>query len=165
MTWNIILTRPQSEFRAMAGLADYGFTAYLPTIRIIIRLGPGRTRVPRMRPMFPGYLFLYGAVGRHSLVHRVSGFRGFLMANVRLATLSAHAVALVRHAEVAMQDARPVSKWSIGDRVRINKSDHPAHLLEGVVQSLDKHDRAVLDIIGRPLAVAIDTNAAWLEPA
>lgn len=168
MTWNILLISPGREFAVAGALAGFGFTAYLPTIPRVIRRGPERRRVTVDRPLFPGYLFLMRPDARQSLIRSISGVRGYLPSGDGIATLSADAILAVRIAEgdaYAAATTPPQRRFHVGDRVWINRPDHAAHLVEGIIKRLDKSDRAVIEVMSPSLAVAVVTDAAWLEPA
>lgn len=159
MTWNILLIQPNREFIAAGALEGFGFEVYLTTLACVVRVGASRRRVPRFRPMFPGYLFVMASAARQGRVHAAPGVRSYLMGRDGPASLSEAAVALVREMErgARVEPSFP-RRVRLGDRVRIS-----GHDLEGLLVALDKSDRAVVEVLIQPRAVALADSAAQSE--
>lgn len=168
MIWHVLRTEPQREATAAGHLIGRRFDVYLPMVRGEIRRGKLRVRTPVERPMMPGYLFalLDPASGCWDRVRSAPGVLDFLHLEHRPATLSEHAIAAVRQIEEAEHDRRETgTKWPfrIGDVVRVGEPGGAMRGVIGVLQSLDRSDKAVLEVVSPSRAWRFDTPAAWLE--
>ena len=127
----ILLAEPQREAVAVRRLIQLGFRPYAPQIRergyrtVRSMFGSHRRECWRVRPLFPGYLFLpvdiFGP--KFGLLHAVAGLRKgspCLINGQGRVLLSGEAVDMVRHIEASVND--PQSRglpYRVGDRVRV----------------------------------------------
>lgn len=164
--WHILTTEPRREFTAAAGLVGYRVPVYLPTYQVRVP-APPRVRKPYMlvdRPLFTGYLFARILSGCDwKAVHRVSGISGYLHSGGVPNLISEAAIALVRDverelAENAWVDEKP---FKPGDHIRIDQDKNPWTGLCGIVERIDKSDRAIIELMGKRISVPIEA----LRPA
>ena len=57
MSWFVVRTQPHAEEKAVRHLGNQGFSTYLPRYRRRVR--HARCVVNALRPLFPGYLFVF----------------------------------------------------------------------------------------------------------
>jgi transcription antitermination factor NusG len=166
MDWHILQIAPRQENRsnrwlsgeetiASAHLIGRRIKTYLPMRSVVVRRGPSRKRVTCSVPLIPGYLFAQ-LPDDLSWGHARSapGVRGFLTLNDQPATITQAALERIQSVE---RGFRP------GDRVSINDDTNLWDGYEGVLLSLDKKDRAVVEIMLPSLAWRIVTDATRLE--
>ena len=165
--WNVLCVAPGHERIAAAHLIRRDLVGYLPTIQCCCRVGVIRRRVFEDRPMFPGYLFLRSDHDRWHAVHAIPGFVRCLMDGDRPAELSEAAIAIVRETEAklieSIQRKERKFDFKIGDLVRLVRPYFPFDGMSGLLQRLDKRDRAVIELTLPGRSVAIDTHAQWLR--
>ena len=124
----ILLAEPQREAVAVRRLRQLGFQPYCPYVRergyrtVRSMFGSHRRECWRVRPLFPGYLFL-PAGGNLDMLHTVSGLRNgspCLKNEAGRVLLTGKAMAVVRHIEAAVN--APESRglpYRVGDKVRV----------------------------------------------
>ncbi len=163
--WHILTTEPRREFAAAAGLVGYRVTVYLPTYQVRVP-APPRVRKPYMlvdRPLFTGYLFARIASGDDwKAVHRVSGLSGYLHSGGVPNLISDAAIALVRDVERELAEKVGVYKkpFKPGDHIRIDQERNPWTGLCGIVERLDKNDRAIIELMGKRISVPVEVLRA-----
>ena len=167
--WHILTIEPQREFAVAAGLVGYGVTIYLPTYPVRVRSAPNTGKKFRIvdRPMFHGYLFARmddGAAWK--AMHRVSGIAGYLRGPEGPKLISDAGIALVRQSQKAMLAASKIERgnpFKPGDHVRIDDDGNPWTGLDGVVERLDKSDRAVILLMMPNMAWHVSIATASLR--
>lgn len=117
MTWTILLTTPQHEFRVRDALIDRDMRALVP---VQFRLSKARSGGALKRPLIPGYCF---AVVEHwGHLQRIDGLRSrpVLMIDGRPAVLTQSVVdsieALSRPLAALREEGR---RFRPGDRIRV----------------------------------------------
>lgn len=167
--WHILTTEPQREFSVAAGLVGYRVTVYLPTYPVRVRAAPNTGKQFRAvdKPLFPGYLFARMASGGDwKAVHRVSGITGYLNGPEGPKLISDAGIALVRQSEKAALAASKIERekpFKPGDQVRIDEDGNPWTGLDGVVERLDKFDRAVILLMMPNMAWPVSIATASLR--
>ncbi len=158
--WYAVQTKPHKEFMVRDTLARLdGVDAYLP----VLRVKPVNPRARKIRPFFPGYLFVctdLEQVGLSSLqwapgVIRLLGTEGEPL------PIRDHVVEGIRDrlAEVQDQVARGGGLFRTGDRVRITKG-----LFEGYEGMFDvrlggrMRARILVEFLGRAIAAEVDVR-------
>lgn len=171
MMWHILTTEPQREVSVASGLVGYRVAVYLPTYPVRVKAAPNTGKQFRIvdRPLFPGYLFAKMADGAcWEAVHRVGRVSGYLRGPEGPRLLSDAAIALVRQSEKAMVEASKAERekpFKPGDHVRIDEYGNPWTGLTGVVERLDKSDRAVIMLIAAHSAWPVSIATASLREA
>ena len=169
--WHILTTEPQREFAVASGLVGYRVTVYLPTYPVRVRAAPNAGKQFRIvdRQLFPGYLFAQMADGAAwKAMHRVSGIAGYLRGPEGPKLISDAGIDLVRQSEKAMLAASKIERekpFKPGDHVRIDEDGNPWTGLNGVVERLDKSDRAVILLIAAHSAWPVSIATASLREA
>jgi hypothetical protein len=74
--WFAIRTKPQQEQIAKLHYERQGYVVYLPMMRVIVR--HARRTEEKLKPFFPGYLFLRLALPERNWVAAISSIRGVL---------------------------------------------------------------------------------------
>lgn len=167
--WHILTTEPQRELAVAAGLVGYGVTIYLPTYPVRVACAPNTGKKLRIvdRPMFPGYLFARLADGdAWRAMHRVSGIAGYLRGPEGPKLVSEVGIDLVRQSEKALLAASKIERekpFKPGDHVRIDEDGNPWTGLDGVVERLDKADRAVILLMMPNMAWPVSIATASLR--
>lgn len=163
MNWYVLLTEPQREATAVAGLVGRGVHAYGPVLRKkIIRRG---RKIDAAEPMFPGYVFALLVPGRDDfrVPRRVPGVRDYLRAVDRKpCVMPAGAVDAISERE-GLEFDRFMSrkgqfKFAKGQDVRV--SEGPFWGFAAVVERMDERGRveALLHLFGRSSRVSFDVG-------
>jgi transcriptional antiterminator NusG len=159
--WHALWTRSHCERLVHDQLAAKGFDLFLPTIDQWSRRGDLR-RLIRI-PMFPGYVFLHGAMDKASYVEvvkaralvRILGERWD-----RLATISDGEIEAIRRIVDTKVPALAYAYLRVGQRVRITRG--PMTDVEGILVRT-KPNRGLLvvsvDLLRRSVAVQVDCTA------
>ncbi len=159
--WHALWTRSHCEQLVYDQLAAKGFDLFLPTIDQWSRRG-GLRHLIRV-PMFPGYVFLHGAMDKASYVEvlkarglvRVLGERWD-----RLATVPDAEIDAIRRIVGARVPTLPYVFLREGQRVRITRG--PLADLEGILVRT-KPNRGLLvvsvDLLQRSVAVQVDCTS------
>lgn len=164
--WHILTTEPRREFSVAAGLVGYRVTVYLPTEQVRVP-APPRVQKPYMlvdRPLFRGYLFAKIATGCDwQAMHRVPGVSGYLHSREGPKLISEAAITVVRELERKLAEKAMIveKRFKPGDHVRIDQDRNPWTGLCGLVERLDKSDRAIIELMGKRISVPIEA----LRPA
>jgi len=164
-TWHALWTRSHCEQLVHDQLAAKGFDLFLPTIDQWSRRGGLRHLI--RTPMFPGYVFLHGAMDKATYLEvvkaralvRILGERWD-----RLATIPDGEIAAIRRIVDARVPALAYAYLREGQRVRITRG--PMTDVEGILVRT-KPNRGLLvvsvDLLRRSVAVHVDCT--WVVPA
>jgi len=163
--WHALWTRSHCEQRVHDQLAAMGFDLFLPKIDQWSRRG-GLRHLIRI-PMFPGYVFLRGALDKAGYV-QVLKARGLVQVLGerwdRLSTIPDAEIEAVRRIFDAGVPALPYTYLREGQRVRITRG--PLADLEGILVRT-KPNRGLLvvsvDLLRRSVAAHVDCT--WVVTA
>ena len=163
--WHALWTRSHCEQLVHDQLAVKGFNLFLPKIDQWSRRG-GVTRLIRV-PLFPGYVFLHGAMDKASYVELLKA-RGLVQVLGerwdRLATIPDGEIDAIRRIVDAGVPALPYVFLREGQRVRITRG--PLADVEGILVRT-KPNRGLLvvsvDLLRRSVAAHVDCT--WVVPA
>jgi transcription antitermination factor NusG len=160
-SWHAIWTRSHCEQLVAQQLAARGFEIFLPEMGTWSRRA-GETRLIRV-PMFPGYLFVRGALDKQQYVE-VCKARGIVRilgdAWNRLALIPEAEIDSIQRVVAADVPVLPHAHLTSGDHVTV--IDGPLAGVEGLfVRDSSPRGRLVLSIhlLGRSVAVEIDGAA------
>lgn len=163
--WHALWTRSHYEQLVHDQLAVKGFDLFLPRIDQWSRRG-GLRHLIRV-PLFPGYVFLNGAMDKASYVEvlkarglvRVLGERWD-----RLATIPDAEIAAIQRIVGAGVPALPYAFLREGQRVRITRG--PLVDLEGIlVRTKPNRGLLVVSVGLLQRSVAAHVDCTWVEPA
>ena len=153
MRWFAVNTLPNSEPRALLNLERQGWRCFCPLVSKTTR--SGRRMTTRLRPLFPGYIFvsLDPAKGRWRSVDGTFGVRALVKAGEAPTPLPAGVIETL----LAMADGEGrvtfASKLTPGDSVQFLSG--PFAGLIGKLEHLDAAGRitVLLDLLGRSTAI------------
>jgi len=163
--WHALWTRSHCEQLVHDQLAVKGFNLFLPKIDQWSRRG-GVTRLIRV-PLFPGYVFLHGAMDKGSYVEVLKA-RGLVQVLGerwdRLATIPDGEIDAIQRIVGAKVLTLPYPYLREGQRVRITRG--PLADVEGILVRT-KPNRGLLvvsvDLLRRSVAAHVDCT--WVVPA
>lgn len=142
--WFIVHTRPRQEAVAERSLLSLHIRVYLPLY--YARIKRNKTKIPRLSPLFKGYLFAQFPM--ESLFHKVRYCRGVktvLGGKQGLWTIDDALIQSIREREkdgVVELKKRPL-RFSRGDAIRVDEGDFDGW--EGVFyEELPDNERAVI---------------------
>ena len=155
MSWTILLTTPQSEFRVRDELIERGASAVVP---VEFRWSRGETKRPMRRPVIPGYVF--ADIERWEVIFGkpLDGLRTrpVLLIEGRPANLTANAVSSLLALSRPIQGPRPQVR--IGDRLRV-KLGHLTDLQADVARITAKGQPvAVVEMFGKRHEVTLEAG-------
>jgi len=162
--WYIVQTEPGREKTAQQQIGVYSFESYLPVIAVFEQRGRFHQR--RIRPMFPGYLFvrLDLAVDRHDRIRLLPGIQAGERAFMRkpggsYATLrEAEVVRIVEAQSVSLGRRKPTLPFHKGQLVELTAG--PFAGIVGVIDRLDDVDRisVLIAALGRETPVRVSAS-------
>jgi transcriptional antiterminator RfaH len=159
--WYAVHALPFSEMRAQAQLENQQFRTFLPKRHKTIRHARRLTTV--VAPFFPQYLFVVLDLQRHQWrsINGTFGVTGLVMQGDRPGPVP-HGI--VEHM-LALADPRGMLQigaklLKVGDPVRLTVGPFAEQL--AVLDRMDDSGRirVLLDMLGRQVAVSIDSNSA-----
>jgi len=159
--WICLQTKSGKELQVESDLVASGYEVYLPRKRIDLRTK--RTRKVIIEALYPCYLFCqiqHGITDIHPIkktdnVMRLVQFGG------QLATVSDALITGLKSLEDAQGVHEHKHEYAPGDPVRVKSG--PFQQYEAVINSLSKHDRAIIELIDSNKTVEI--RLINLEPA
>ena len=165
LAWHALWTRSHCEQLVHDQLAVKGFALFLPKIDQWSRRG-GVRRLIRV-PLFPGYVFLHGAMDKGSYVEVLKA-RGLVQVLGerwdRLATIPDEEIDAVQRIVGARVPTLPYPYLREGQRVRITRG--PLADVEGILVRT-KPNRGLLvvsvDLLRQSVAAHVDCT--WVVPA
>ncbi len=156
--WYVLLTEPQRESTAVAGLIARRVLAYGPTfMKKMVQRG---RKVDVCRPLFPGYIFarMVEGVDDFGLPRRVVGVRDYMRHEGRFCSISDAAKATIDKREQYELERfhRKPAPFQIGEPVRI--ADGPFAGISAEVFGLDDQGRvdALVNLFGRKTKVKFE---------
>jgi len=155
--WYVVATKPRQERVAKDNLERQGFTTYLPTITQNKRRRGAWVHVTE--PLFPGYLFVFLAMGEDDSapIRSTIGCIGLVRFGAVYAPLPA---AFIENLEVlAQENTLPRALFKSGDKVKLISG--PFAGLEAVYDMAKGEDRArvLLEVLGRVQRLTVDLGA------
>src|SRR2546429_1518343 len=163
--WHALWTRSHCEQLVHDQLAVKGFNLFLPKIDQWSRRG-GVTRLIRV-PLFPGYVFLHGAMDKGSYVEVLKA-RGLVQVLGerwdRLATIPDGEIDAIQRIVGAKVLTLPYPYLREGQRVRITRG--PLADVEGIlVRTKPNRGLLVVSVDLLQLSVAGHVDCTWVVPA
>ncbi len=157
MSWTILLTTPQMEFKVRDELIGRGASAIVP---VEFRWSRGGVKRPVRQPVIPGYVFAEIERWETIFGKAIDGLRRrpVLLIESRPASLSPAAVSSLLGLSKPAQGPRPSVR--IGDRLRI-KIGHLTDLQADVARITAKGQPvAIVQLFGKNHEVAL-TDGQW----
>src|SRR2546428_5141651 len=163
--WHALWTRSHCEQLVHDQLAAKGFDLFLPKVDQWSRRGGLRHLI--CVPMFPGYVFLHGAMGKASYVEVLKA-RGLVQVLGerwdRLATIPDGEMDAIRRIVDAGVPALPYAFLREGQRVRITRG--PLADVEGIlVRTKPNRGLLVVSVGLLRRSVAAHVDCTWVGPA
>jgi transcriptional antiterminator NusG len=159
--WHVLWTRSHCEYAVATQLQAGPLETFVPEMSTWSRRA-GELRLIRV-PMFPGYVFVRGAVDKHRYIDLMK-VRGVVRvlgdAWDRLASVPGPEIEAIQRVVAANVPVLPHAHLSTGDRVVV--VDGPLTGVEGLfVHDRPQKGRLVLsvDLLGRSVAVEMDRTA------
>jgi len=158
-TWFILMTEPQREVTAVAGLIGRRIQAYGPTFyKKMIQRG---RKIEVQKPLFPGYIFarLREGIDDFGLPKRVAGVRDYLRLDGRPCSLPGAAIDAISSKEAYEAERffnAGAAPFEIGETVRVSEGPFSGFAAE--VYECDDRGRvgALVTMFGRKTKVRFD---------
>jgi len=156
--WYVLHNKPGKEAQVDMYLRSRGIETFYPTLEVI----PVNPRASRIRPYFPGYLFVrvhLQAVGISTL-QWIPGAVGLVSFGSEPAVVPEHIISQLQHRIKALQASHTALKP--GDVVRITSGPFAGHeaIFDLRLRSSERV-RLLLDLLGR--TVKVNVNARTIE--
>ena len=153
MTWTVLLTAPQKEFRVRDDLTLSDVPAYVP---VEFRLGKGRHARALKRPIAPGYVF--ADVSDWGMLHTVDGLRSrpVLAIDGQPLTLSpAELHAILELSRPLSELKRGTTKLTPGQRIAIKRGN--LITINAIIDRITKHGKAIalFELMGKTHNVVV----------
>ncbi len=154
MTWTVLLTAPQREFKVRDDLTYGGVRAIVP---VEFRLGKGRQPRALKRPILPGYVFAC-IIDRWSILHQIDGLRSRPILTIEGRPVVVSPAEIQAAAELSRPLAaleRGPTRLRPGQRIAI-KRGHLA-TLDGLVTRITASGKpvAVVEMLGKAHEVVV----------
>jgi transcriptional antiterminator RfaH len=158
--WYAVQTKPRGEFLANQVLESVpGVQSYLP----VLRVDPVNPRARKLRPFFPGYLFVSADLDqvRTSAIQWSAGVSRIVSYGEMPVSIPERVIVEIRRRVDQAQSADPlgVGRFQHGDRVRITSG--PLEGYEGMFDARlggQARSRILLDFVGRLTATELDVR-------
>jgi transcription antitermination factor NusG len=158
--WCAVYTRHQHEKTVAEMLEAKGFEIFLPLYESV-RKWKDRRKLLSL-PLFPGYVFVRGALERRLPIMTTPGVHMIISRGERVATIPAAEIDAIRRTIEGQFRVEPHPFLRCGERVRVVRGS-----LEGVVGVLTRkknHYRLVLSVEMLAQSVAIEIDALDVLP-
>jgi len=156
--WAVAATHPSKENLALEHLARQGFETYCPRIRR--RVHQGRRYMDKLRPLFPGYVFVEVPLRRAEWRPILStyGIKTIIRFGDEPAMLDDEFIEALKNRESNGAIARPAAHYQTGQQVRMTGG-----AFDGVVAtilSVNSNERLVvlLDLLKRGVRTSVSTE-------
>ena len=157
-SWYALKTRSRQEKALSRALAAAGVEHYLPLVERVRYHGHRKRSVSE--PLFGTYLFLHGT--REATFFALATRRVARVIPVADQALLGHELDQIRSALALQGELSPDRYLRRGQRVRVTGG--PFRGLEGLVESLPKAQRLVLQIEALGRATSLEIDSGLLEP-
>ena len=161
--WYAIQTKPHKEFLARDSLARIGHVQpYLPTLHV----DPVNPRSRKIRPFFPGYLFILSdlqAAGLMTIRHTLGVVRVLGGLDDQPTTLPASVIEQIREGVEASQqehETTGLGGFRPGDRVRITHGPFAGY--EGMFDTRlggKRRSQILIEFLGRETRAEVDVRS------
>ena len=156
--WYAIQTKPRKEFFACSALTSIaGAQTYLPTLRV----KPVNPRSRKLRPFFPGYLFVYVDLAQVGLsaIRWVPGVVRMVGCGDKPVSIPSLVIEQIRRRVPQVQEEDPfgLGQFRRGDRVRVTVG--PFEGFEGMFDTRlrgQTRARILVEFLGRLTATRLD---------
>jgi len=160
--WFAVQTRSKWEKLVCGILENKGYKLFLPLYRSR-RVWSDRIKELEL-PLFPGYLFCRLSPEQRTLpLLTTPGVRGFVSFGGRPLPVPDAEIAAVEAIIKSGLAASPHPFLQVGQYVRLKYG--PLQGLEGILAAARKHCRFIMSVQLLQRSVAVDVDAAWVEPA
>ena len=158
--WYAVYTRSRHEKVVSEALEQRKVEHFLPLYETVRQWKNGRFKV--QLPLFPGYLFVHIALRNRLRVLQVAGVVRLVGFQGVPAALPAAELAIIRNALQKGIEAEPHRYLKVGQRVRVTSG--PMEGLEGILLRRRGRPRVVVSVDLIMRSVALDIDAAEIEP-
>jgi len=162
LAWYVLRSKPHKENQIYSQLCSKAIETYYPTITV----RPVNPRSAKIRPYFPGYLFVHVNLSEtdHSVLQWLPGTLGLVQFDGHVPAVPEYFIAELKQRVALIQNAAGVNLDSLqkGDPIRITSG-----LLAGyeaifdMCMSSGERVRVLLDMLGR--LVTTEVNAGTIE--
>lgn len=157
--WYAIHSKPRKEAQVYGYLASRNVEVFYPTIRV----KPVNPRSSKVRPYFPGYLFVRTALEETgtSALEWIPGADGLVSFGGEPATISENFIQELRHrlAEMKVVQESGVNRFKTGDQVLIVSGTFRGYdaVFDTKLNS-DQRVQVLLSWLGRQMKVEVEAN-------
>ena len=161
--WFALTAKHQHEPSVARLLAAKGFEIFQPTYTEV-RRWKDRSKTLQL-PLFPGYVFFCGGLGRRVEVLSTPGVFSIVAFGDTAAEISSDEINAIRRATFNRLALQPHPFLTVGDQVRVMRG--PLSGVSGILQKQKDTYRLILSIelLGRSAAVEIDAASVERIPA
>jgi transcription antitermination factor NusG len=159
--WWAVYTRHQHEKVVAQVLSTKGFEVFLP-LYDSVRRWKDRNKTLSL-PLFPGYVFLRGGLGRRLHVLTTPGVHTILYNGERIAVIPNEEIDGIRKAVNSPARVEPHPFLRCGETVRVTRGSLEG--VQGVLVRKKSLYRLVLSVEMLAQSVAVEIDAADVEPA
>lgn len=158
--WWALYTRHQHEKQVADALQYKGFEVFLP-VYDSVRCWKDRRKVLSL-PLFPGYVFVRGTIGRRLGILTVPGVHMIISRGDEAAAIPETEIEAIRRIVDGKFSAEPHPYLNCGDRVRVTRG--ALRDIEGVLVRRKNIFRLVLSVEMVAQSVCVEIDAADVEP-
>jgi transcription antitermination factor NusG len=160
LPWWAVYTRHQHEKTVAQLLSTKGFEVFLP-LYDSMRRWRDRSKLLSL-PLFPGYVFLRGGLGRRLHVLTTPGVHTILSNGEKIAAIPDQEIDAIRRAVNSPARVEPHPFLRCGERVRVTRGSLEG--VQGVLVRKKSMYRLVLSVEMLAQSVAVEVDAADVEP-
>ena len=160
LPWSAVYTRHQHEKTVAGMLTTKGFDVFLPLYESVRRWKDRRKLL--CLPLFPGYVFVRGVVGRRLPVVMTPGVNMILCQGDEVATIPEEEIQAIRRTVDGNFHVEPHPFLRCGEQVRVIRGALSG--IEGILVRKKGGFRLVLSVAMLSQSVAVEVDAADIEP-
>lgn len=159
-SWAAVYTRHQHEKIVAQTLTAKGFEVFLPLYESVRRWKDRRKLLSL--PLFPGYVFVRGALDRRLQVVTTPGIHMILYQGDKVATIQEEEIQAIRRTVDGNFHVEPHPFLKCGELVRVKRGALSG--IEGILVRKKNMFRLVLSVDLLAQSVAVEVDAADVEP-
>ncbi len=160
LPWAAVYTRHQHEKIVAQTLTAKGFEVFLPLYESV-RRWKDRRKLLNL-PLFPGYVFVRGAIDRRLHVVTTPGIHMILCQGDKVATIPEEEIQAIQRAVDSNLQLQPHPFLKCGESVRVIRGALSG--IEGILVRKKNVFRLVLTVDILSQSVAVEVDAADVEP-
>jgi transcription antitermination factor NusG len=159
LKWHVVYTRPKSERKVAAKIADMGIESYLPMYKVVRQWSDRKKRL--IVPLFPNYVFVKVNTLCRGYLFSIKELVRFVSIEQKPVVVRENEITTIQRILCEDVEVLPEEYFQEGMRVRIGQGQFAG--LEGVIAKRCSKTRLIIKIDGLMKAFSINLSACHVE--